>query len=251
MAKVFLSPSNQFANKYAWGNTNEGKQMGILANILKKALERHGIQVMLMHDQSMAEKVRTADNWGAQLYVPLHSNACNGQVAGTRLFCWSKPGRGYDACMNIFRYLAPITPGESESIKVDQSLYEIKYPEAPVAYIECDFHDVVSVAKWIVEHIPEIAEAICHGICDYFAIKYIPVNKKETCMVELPILRKNDEDDYVVTLQQLLNIKAKAGLDADGIFGVKTEKAVAAFQSSRNIEADKVVGRDTWSELLK
>jgi len=251
MPKVFLSPSNQFANKYAWGNTNEGKQMGLVANLTKKALERCGITVMLMHDQSMAEKVKTADNWGAQLYVPIHSNACNGEVAGTRMFCWSKPGQGYTACMDIFRYLAPLTPGESESIKVDQTLYEIKYPYAPVAYIEIDFHDVASVARWIVEHTADIAEAIAHGICDYFNVKYVPIQKVETCVIELPVLRKGDEGNYVVTLQQLLNIKNKAGLDVDGGFGAKTEAAVVAFQTARKIAADKVVGRDTWTELLK
>lgn len=252
MPKVFLSPSNQFGNRYAYGNTNEGKMMGIVANLLKTALIRCGINVLLMHDQSMAEKVKTADNWGADLYLPIHSNACNKEVAGTRMFCWSKPGQGYSACMAIFKYLAPLTPGESESIKVDQTLYEIKYPSAPVAYIEVDFHDVESVAKWIVNHTADIAEAICHGVCDYFNITYIaPVAKVETCTVDLPVLRQGSNNGYVTTLQTMLNYKNKAGLSVDGAFGALTRSALLAYQQKCNISKSGEADKATWSALLK
>lgn len=251
MPKVFLSPSNQFANRYAYGNTNEGKQMGLVANLLKKALERCGFEVMLMHDQDMSVKCRTADNWGAQLYLPIHSNACNAEVAGTRMFCWSKPGQGYNVCMDIFRYLAPLTPGESESIKVDQTLYEVKTPKAPVAYIEVDFHDVAGVARWIVEHTADIAEAICKGVCDYFAVSYKAPSVPETCVVDLPLLRVTDESGYVKSAQALLNAKNNAGLVADGAFGAKTYAAVRSFQQKEKLSADGVIGKATWTALLK
>lgn len=187
MPKIFLSPSNQFANKYAYGNTNEGEQMGLVANMLKKSLERCGFQIMLMHDESMAVKVSKANSWGADLYVPIHSNACNGSVTGTMMFCWSISGSGYDACLSIFRYLAPLTPGDSENIKVADDLYEIRYPYAPVAYIEVDFHDVAAVAKWIVEHTADIAEAICHGICDYFSVPYVAPEVKPTKLYRVQV----------------------------------------------------------------
>lgn len=256
MPKVFLSPSNQFENRYAYGGSNEGKQMGIVANLVKVALQRCGLEVMLMHDQTMAEKVRTANNWGADLYIPIHSNACNGKVSGTRMFCWSIPGAGYDACLAIFRYLAPLTPGESESIKVADDLYEVKWPYAPVAYIETDFHDVPSVAKWIMEHTAEIAEAICKGVCSYFKVQYVapkggntPAGR--TCDVKLPVLEINCEGDYVKTLQILLNKYNNAKLTEDGVFGPATENAVIAWQKDRGLQADGVVGEKSWSQLLK
>ena len=43
--KVFLSPSDQFSNKYAYGNTTEGVQCGKIANYCKAALERSGVDV--------------------------------------------------------------------------------------------------------------------------------------------------------------------------------------------------------------
>ena len=53
MAKVFLSPSNQYDNRYAYGNTTEGVQCGKIAEACKVALERSGVTVKLMHDESM------------------------------------------------------------------------------------------------------------------------------------------------------------------------------------------------------
>lgn len=170
--KVFLSPSNQYDNRYAYGDTTEGVQCGKIAEACKVALERNGIEVMLMHDESMQEKCQKSNAFGADLHVPIHTNAANGKVSGTRMFCYSASGEGMKACKSIFNVLAPITPGTSENIKVDTSLYEIRVPNAPTAYIEVDFHDNPTAAKWIVENTTLIGETIAKGICNYFGITY-------------------------------------------------------------------------------
>lgn len=168
--KVFLSPSNQTENIYAYGNTNEAVVCGKIAEACKKALERNGIEVMVMHMESMQEKVVKANMWGADLYLPIHTNAFNGQVAGTRMFYYSETGK--KAADAIFKYVAPITPGTSENVKQYMDLYECRMPNAYTAYLEVDFHDVLSVAKWLIEHTVEVGEAVAHGICDYFGVTY-------------------------------------------------------------------------------
>lgn len=172
MAKVFLSPSEQFNNAYAWGNTTEGVQCGKIAHVCRTALERCGISVKLQHEGTMASKCQASDAFGADLHVCIHTNAYNGKVSGTRMFCYDASGKGMKACKAIFSVLAPLTPGKSENISVNPQLYEIRVPNAPTAYIECEFHDVPSVAKWIVEHTTDIGEAIAHGICNYFGVAY-------------------------------------------------------------------------------
>ena len=168
--KIFLSPSNQFGNKYAGGATDEGTQMGLLAQLLEERLVRMGFAVKRLHDYTMSYKVATADSWGADLYVCLHSNAYNGSIGGTRIFYWSKDGAGYKAGLKVFDKLAPFTPGTSDAMKQDQSLYEVRCPKAPTVYVEVEFHDVQKYATWIVDHLPEIADKICDGICEYFGI---------------------------------------------------------------------------------
>lgn len=177
MAKVFLSPSNQYDNRYAYGNTTEGEQCGKIAEACKIALERSGVQVKLMHDESMQEKVAASNAFDADLHVPIHTNAFNGTVSGTRMFCFNNGGNGMRACKAIFNRLSPITPGTSENIRVDASLYEVRVPSAPTAYIEVDFHDVPAVAKWIVGNTELIGETIAHGICDYLGVAFKEASK--------------------------------------------------------------------------
>ena len=171
MAKVFLSPSNQYDNVYAYGNTTEGVQCGKIADACKIALERSGVDVMLMHDESMQTKCAESNKFGADLHVPIHTNAFNGKVMGTRMFCYNT-GKGMAACKSIFARVAPLSPGTSENIQVNQKLYEVRVPAAPTAYIECEFHDTVEGAKWIVENSTAIGEAIARGICDYFGVTF-------------------------------------------------------------------------------
>ena len=172
MAKVFLSPSNQYDNRYAYGNTTEGVQCGKIAEACREALERSGVTVKLMHDESMQEKCAASNAFGADLHVPIHTNAFNGTVSGTRMFYYAEGGEGQKACQAIFNRLAPVTPGTSENIRVDASLYEVRVPAAPTAYIECEFHDNPTASKWIVENTGLIGETIARGICDYFGVTF-------------------------------------------------------------------------------
>lgn len=58
-------------------------------------------------------------------------------------------------------------------------------------------------------------------------------------------LKRGSKGTDVVQLQNLLG-----GLDADGIFGKKTEAAVRAFQAAHGLKVDGIVGKQTWAALL-
>ena len=173
--KIYLSPSNQINNLYAYGSTNEAVQCRKIAAACKAVLEICGFEVKTNYtdgENAMYNRVAESNAWGADLHVCIHTNAFNGSVSGTRLMAYDLSGKGYQACKAIFNALAPITPGKSENISAYPNLYEIRKVNAPTAYIECEFHDVPSVAKWIVEHTTEIGEAIAKGICNYFGVAY-------------------------------------------------------------------------------
>jgi len=60
-----------------------------------------------------------------------------------------------------------------------------------------------------------------------------------------PTLRQGSSGDTVKELQRLLKVKA------DGKFGPQTHASVVAFQRANGLKADGVVGRETWTALLK
>ena len=63
-------------------------------------------------------------------------------------------------------------------------------------------------------------------------------------------LELESEAPCVKVLQRVLNEKAKAGIDDDGVFGKQTDAAVRAFQASRKLAVDGVAGPKTWAALL-
>lgn len=65
----------------------------------------------------------------------------------------------------------------------------------------------------------------------------------------IPTLRRGSQGDFVKKLQETLNIKINAGLNIDGIFGAKTEKAVEKFQAENGLAPDGVVGKKTYEKL--
>ena len=170
--KIFLSPSDQTNNLYAYGNTSEAIQCGKIAVELEEALTRCGFAVRMQHYQTMDAKCANADAWGAALYTPIHTNACNSEGSGTRIYAYAYTGEGRTAGLCVYHNLAPLTPGKSDNISADASLYEIRKPAAPTVYCECEFHDVPETARWIITHTTTIAEAICKGVCEYFGIPY-------------------------------------------------------------------------------
>ena len=177
MTKVYLSPSSQTENLYAWGGTNEAAQCRLIAAACEAALKRSGFDVRTGAG-TMYTRVPESNSWGASLHVAIHTNAANGKTTGTRCYAYRDGGDGFRAARAIFDKLAPITPGASEGVFVQKTWYEIVRTKAPCAYVECEFHDVPDAARWIVEHTLQIGEAIAQGICAYFGAAYVPAEKK-------------------------------------------------------------------------
>ena len=149
MAKVYLSPSSQVSNPYAWGSTNEAAQCRRIADAAAAALTRSGLSVKNNQTAPMEGRVAESNAWGADLHVCIHTNAFNGRVTGTRVFSWNDAGRGRAAAQAVFDELAPLTPGTSDSLSTNQTWYELRRTAAPCVYVEAEFHDNAEAARWI------------------------------------------------------------------------------------------------------
>lgn len=194
---IYLSPSDQTANKYAYGNTNEAVVCRKIANATEAALNRCKVfRVYNNQTDSMAARCRESDKMKVKLHIPIHTNAISDKkIAGTIIFCWDKKGEGYKVSKAIFKHLSIITPGKNaEYIKEDRTLYEVRVPAAYTAYLECGFHSNTEEAKWIIENVESIGEAIAHGICDYCGVEYVPpvVDKYRIVLGEYNTIKEAD-----------------------------------------------------------
>ena len=181
MAKrIYLSPSNQFSNSYAMGSTNEMAQCDKIAKATATALKLCGFEVKVgKSGDSMQNRCAESDSFNADIHMPIHTNAYNGQVTGgTRIFCLNSNGR--KACQAVLNELGKISPGTADSITYQTGLYEINVPKALTVYVECEFHDTKTGANWIINNTSKIGEAICKGLCSYFGVKYVASSGSST-----------------------------------------------------------------------
>lgn len=70
-------------------------------------------------------------------------------------------------------------------------------------------------------------------------------------MIELTTLKYRSKGAQVKTLQRLLGALGHDCGEVDGIFGQATQAAVVAFQRAKGLTADGIVGKATWTALLK
>ena len=147
--KIYLSPSNQNRNTYATGGTNEMAQCDKIAAATAKALKRCGFEVMVAKSGTLMQtRCPESDKFGADIHMPIHTNAFNGKyTGGTRVFCLNSNGR--KAAEAVKSALGAISPGKDDSVSYKTDLYEINVPKALTVYVECEFHDTVTGSNWI------------------------------------------------------------------------------------------------------
>ncbi|MBO5963876.1 MAG: N-acetylmuramoyl-L-alanine amidase [Bacteroidales bacterium] len=189
--KIYISPSNQVANTYATGNTNEKAQCHKIAKACVDYLKKAGFDVKCTYNDDMYARVRESNAFKADMHVAIHTNATakHNVTGGTQILLYSLDGERKKAGTAVFDRLSPLTPGKSaEKIYAKPSFYECKNTSGLAVYVEAEFHDTKEGSDFIIKNTTAIGEAIAKGICDYYGVKL--VEKPET-----------DSDDTVFCVQ--------------------------------------------------
>ena len=180
--KVFYSPSNQYSNKWAWGNTNEKEQAEIFGDKLAALLAKQGVELIRADDVHPFERINYAK--GCALYIPGHTNGFNGKVRGCRLFVY-KTKKNTSAALAA-KNAAAMKAIQAEVDKLGMSREVLVYYDyanwtelsnaaaagIPAVYSESIFHDNVEDCKWYFANVDRLAEAYAKGICAYGGVTY-------------------------------------------------------------------------------
>ena len=179
MTKIYLSPSNQDGNMYAYGDTNEMEQCNRIADAAKTALERCGFAVKKApKGQNMRVSINESNAWGADLHIPIHTNAMTndgtGTAGGTIVFVYSTDNPNMALATPIYNAVQAVTPGKTDfGVRAYPDLAELNGTNCIAVYIEVDFHDNPPIAKWLIEHPQTVGEAIAKGVCNGYGVEYI------------------------------------------------------------------------------
>lgn len=181
--KIYISPSNQTANVYATGNTNEQAQCKKIAKACYDYLKKAGFDVKCTYNMDMYKRVEESNKFKADIHLAIHTNATakHNVTGGTQILMYQLKGEHLKAGESVLKQLAPLTVGDSaEKLIAKPDFYEIRKATAMTIYVEAEFHDTKAGSDFIIKNTKQIGEAIAKGICDYYNVEYPVEDKKPT-----------------------------------------------------------------------
>lgn len=181
--KIYISPSNQNANIYATGNTNEKEQCHKIAKACFDFLKKYGFEVKCTYNDDMYVRVKESNSFGADIHIAIHTNATlkHNITGGTQILLYKINGENKKVGQCVFDRLSVITPGKGAERLIEKpDFYECREATGITVYCECEFHDTKTGSDFIIKNTKKIGREIARGICDYYGIKTEPENTIET-----------------------------------------------------------------------
>lgn len=160
--KIYLSPSSQWSNAYAYGDTVEAEQCQRIADKLGEILTGYGFTVKVgSNNSTITERINESNSFGAELHIPIHTNAGGG--SGALVLCHPNNTEN-KFVVAVYNELCDLVDNTDDGIRANSELPEIMNVNALTIYTEAEFHDNVEGAKFIIENYDKIAQAIANGI---------------------------------------------------------------------------------------
>lgn len=211
--RIYISPSNQEANVYATGGTNEKEQCHKIAKACYDYLKKKGFSVKCTYNDNMYERVKESNLFNADIHLAIHTNATakHNVTGGTQILLYSLDGERKKIGQAVLERLAPFTPGKSAERLVEKSsFYEINSVKGITVYCECEFHDTKEGSDFIIKNTKKIGELIAMGICDYYGIKTENENNKNNILYTIQVGAFKNKNNAENHLKKIKN----AGFDA-------------------------------------
>ena len=144
---------------------------------LRSLLTLHGIEVQMTREDdtfiSLPERVRMANDWGADIYISIHLNSHTSNAAGWEVFT-SGSTKSKDLANKVgWRHAQAFPDQKNRGVKTNSSLYVLRNTSMPAILTEGCFLSNEDENKWVSldETRQQMAQAICLGILDYFNLQ--------------------------------------------------------------------------------
>lgn len=173
--KIYISPSPHGvgANRCLHAGCYEDKHTRPISESMAKYLRNCGFEVKVADAKmDIYARIAEANKWGANLYIPVHTNACGDASARYVLFLsWRTDGKYAKLYNNVLPYIDDVYDAKIYH-RQGANLIEVNQPNAQTFYCEFGFHtNLEDCNKYI--HTPDIfGKAIAKGICKHYGVTF-------------------------------------------------------------------------------
>ena len=149
---------------------------------LDEELRRCGFRTLLVaptdDDTPLSERVKKANQAGADFYLSVHANANTGKWGdwgGIETYTYPK-GESLRIGKIIHKHLLKGTKLRDRGVKDGSHLYVIKNTKMPSVLVECGFMDNLEEARLLKSdaYRQECAVELAMALCEAYDIKYVP-----------------------------------------------------------------------------
>lgn len=129
------------------------------------------VQLGTSNTTSLRERVRLANEWGADYFLSLHTNASSVPSAtGVEAFAYSKPSDAFDLGTDIINGISELTGLRNRGMKVRSGLYVLRKTSMPAVLIELGFITNPNDARLMVDEPELFAQGIYNGSLEFFGL---------------------------------------------------------------------------------
>lgn len=183
--RIYIDQGHNPVNPNAGAEGNGLREQDIVYRIgveLASCLRERGFETRLSRNtpqtqlgtgtaSSLQTRVRDANDWGANYFISLHTNASTSPAAnGTEALVFSSPSTASALASVILRKLTGRTGLRNRGVVVRSGLYVLRYTRMPAVLAELGFISNPAEAALMNERPELFAEAICDGISEYTGV---------------------------------------------------------------------------------
>ncbi len=117
--------------------------------------------------ESLRQRVADANNWGADYFISLHTNAAAPSATGVEAFAYSEPSAAFELGEDILEELSAITGLRNRGMAVRSGLYVLRKTNMPAVLVELGFITNPRDAELMLNRPELFAEGVYEGILDY------------------------------------------------------------------------------------
>lgn len=220
LIRVYLSPSNHGVNqnKCLHAGCYEDKHTRPIAEQISKHLlstKKFEVKIAAIN-KTISERIREAENWDADLYIPIHTNACGTPSARYVLFMsWKTTGKYAKLYNSILPYIDDIYDAKIYHRQAT-NLIEINSPSMQTIYCEFGFHTNETDCDKYIHSADIFGKAFAKGICKHYGVTFkdVVVTAPPASTSKKNVLVVDGEwgKNTTLYLQKLLNCKVKDGI---------------------------------------
>lgn len=121
---------------------------------------------------SLQQRVRMANEWGANYFISLHTNANdNPAINGSEVYVYSMWSEAYNMAEYILNSIVNNVGTKYNGVRLNPSLYVLRYTRMPAMLIELGYLTNTGDAQKLRDNRYGFAYAIYLGLLEYFGLE--------------------------------------------------------------------------------